>query len=207
MRKVVFQMMSTLNGRIDDPDAWVTGVGEDLYTEIDRLYDTFDTILVGRVTYDEMYAYWPGAADEDGATETNKRMARRMNDYRKLVLSRTGEAGPLAWNNAEQVVIPDDDEMVAFIDGLKRQPGGDIHLSGGARLAQSIVRLGLVDDYHVFVYPVISAGESWFGQVPGQRGIELVNATTFENGVIGLHLRPGDGSPISRPDSFTELLS
>lgn len=47
MRKVVMGMMSTLNGRLDDPAAWVTGVPDDLYSELDRLYRTFDTILVG----------------------------------------------------------------------------------------------------------------------------------------------------------------
>jgi dihydrofolate reductase len=58
MRKVVMRMMTTLNGRLDDPDAWVTGVPDDLYAELDRLYETFDTILVGRTTYEEMFAYW-----------------------------------------------------------------------------------------------------------------------------------------------------
>ena len=46
MRKVVLAMMTTLNGRLDGPDAWVTGVSEDHYQEIDRGYGTFDTILV-----------------------------------------------------------------------------------------------------------------------------------------------------------------
>ena len=45
MRKVVFQMMTTLNGRLDDPDTWVSGVSDDLYREINRVYDTIDTIL------------------------------------------------------------------------------------------------------------------------------------------------------------------
>ena len=40
-------MMTTLNGRLDDPGAWVTGIPDDLYAEIDRVYESFDTILVG----------------------------------------------------------------------------------------------------------------------------------------------------------------
>ena len=54
MRKIVFQMMTTLNGRLDDPMAWVHGVGDDQYREIDRIYATYDTVLVGRTTYEEM---------------------------------------------------------------------------------------------------------------------------------------------------------
>ena len=51
MRNVVMAMMTTLNGRLDDPDAWMTGIPDDLYAELDRVYETFDTVLVGRTTY------------------------------------------------------------------------------------------------------------------------------------------------------------
>jgi hypothetical protein len=54
---VVLAMNTTVNGRLDDPFAWFVGVAEDLYGEINRGYETFDTILVGRVTYEEMAAY------------------------------------------------------------------------------------------------------------------------------------------------------
>ena len=64
MRKIVFQMMTTLNGRLDDPIVWVKGVGDDQYRAIDRLYASYDTVLVGRTTYEEMAAHWPGALSE-----------------------------------------------------------------------------------------------------------------------------------------------
>ncbi len=72
MRKVVMGMMTTLNGRLDDPDAWMTEIPDDLYAEIDRLYGTFDTILVGRRTYEEMFEYWPGAETAEDGSEINK---------------------------------------------------------------------------------------------------------------------------------------
>jgi dihydrofolate reductase len=164
-------------------------------------------VLVGGVTYREMYEYWPGAADEEGSTETNKRMAHRMNTYRKLVFSRSGEPGPLEWANSERVVARDDAELAAFVTDLKAQPGGDIHVSGGAGLAQSLVRLGLVDEYRVYVYPVISPGAAWFGEVEDQRGLELVSATTYENGVIGLYYRAGGVADPGQRESFTEMLT
>jgi dihydrofolate reductase len=209
MRKLVFQMMSTLNGRVDDPDAWVTGVGEDLYAAIERVYDTCDTVLVGHTTYEEMVAYWPGAETEAGGTETNKRMAHRMNTYRKYVISREGEPGPLPWTNAELVRLPDDEAVVAFVADLKGQPGADIHLAGGAGLAQSLVRLGLVDEYHLFVYPSLAAGKAWFDQVEAPRGLRLVNATTYEAGVLGLSYAAASVyEPVTTPrDSFTDFLT
>ena len=54
MRHLVMQMMTTLNGRLDHPEEWVPEIPGDLYAEIDRIYDSFDTVLVGRTTALEM---------------------------------------------------------------------------------------------------------------------------------------------------------
>jgi dihydrofolate reductase len=102
VRKIVLQMMTTLNGRLDDPIVWVHGVSDDQYREIDRIYATFDTVLVGRTTYEEMAAYWPGALSEAAGTETNQAMARRMQTYRKLVFSRSGRQKLTEWNNTHR---------------------------------------------------------------------------------------------------------
>jgi dihydrofolate reductase len=190
MRKVVMGMMTTLNGRLDDPDAWVTGVPDDLYAELDRLYGSFDTILVGRTTYGEMFEYWPGAETAEDGSEPSKSMARKMNAYKKYVLTGAGERPALEWSNAEAVLVHGDDDIVAFVEHLKAQPGGDIHLAGGARLAQTLVRLGLVDQYHFVVHPVFSAGLSWFDQLEEQREMALVSATAYSNGVVGLYYEP-----------------
>lgn len=183
MRSIVLQMMTTLNGRLDDPDAWVSGIPDDLYTEIDRIHETYDTILVGQATYDEMFEYWPQA---DGS-ETVRSMAHKMNTYKKFVFS--GDKRALTWNNARQVLARSDDDIIRFIRDLKAQPGADIHLSGGLRLAQSFVRLGLVDEYRFFVYPVVSSGAGWFDPITGSAGLELVSATAYENGIVGLHYK------------------
>jgi dihydrofolate reductase len=190
MRKVVMGMMTTLNGRLDDPDAWMTGVPDDLFAELDRLYGTFDTVLVGRTTYDEMFEYWPGAETAEDSSEINKSMARKMNAYKKYVFTGASEKTPLEWNNAEQVLAHRDEDIATFVDELKAQSGGDIHLSGGARLAQTVIRLGLVDEYHLVVHPVVSAGSSWFDQIDEQRGMKLLSATAYSNGVVGLYYQP-----------------
>ena len=190
MRKVVLQMMTTLNGRLDDPDAWVTDISDDLYREIDRVYGTFDTVLVGQTTYEEMFAYWPGAETEEGGSEINKSMARKMNSYKKFVFSNGDEKKTLEWNNAEQVLAHSDEDIIKFINDLKAQSGGDIHLSGGARLAQSIIRIGLVDEYHFFVYPVVSVGAAWFDQLEDKHDMDLLSAAAYENGVVGLYYKP-----------------
>ena len=89
-------------------------------------------------------------------------MARRMQTYRKLVFSRSGRQKLTEWNNTELVVAGSDDELAKYLANLKAQPGGDIHLSGGASFAQTVIGLDLVDVFHFFVYPVVSTGASWF---------------------------------------------
>lgn len=190
MRKVVFQMMTTLNGRVDDPDKWVSGISDDQYAEIDRLYSAFDTLLVGHATYKEIVDYWPGAGTEEGASETVKRMAAKMNRSRKYMITKGGEKQTLTWNNSEHIITPTDEDLVVFINTLKTQEGGDIHIVGGAAFAQTIVRLGLIDEYRFFVYPVVSHGKCWFDQVEGQPRLELLSTTTYEGGVVGLYYTP-----------------
>lgn len=205
MRKIVLQMMTTLNGRLDDPMAWVHGVGDDQYRDIERLYAAYDTVLVGRKTYEEMAAYWPGAMSE--GTETNRAMAQRMNTYKKVVFSRSGREKLTEWTNTDRAVIASDNELAKYLRNLKAQPGRDIHLSGGASFARSVIALDLVDELYFFVYPTISPGTSWFSQLTQQRDLRLVGTTSYQNGVVTLHYLPRESQQQTRPASFTDLLT
>jgi dihydrofolate reductase len=206
MRKIVFQMMTTLNGRLDDPMAWVHQIVEDQLREIDRIYATYETVLVGRTTYEEMAAYWPGALSEGAGGEANQSMARRMNTYKKLVFSRSGRQKLTEWNNSEQIVAATEEELAKYLKDLKAQPGGDIHLSGGASFAQSVVALGLVDEFHFFLYPVMSTGASWFSHLADQLELQLHGTRTYENGVVWLHYLPRKPADKARPESYEEML-
>ena len=124
MRKVVMGMMTTLNGRLDDPAAWATGVPDDLFAELDRLYGTFDTILVGRTTYDEMFEYWPGAETDGGRLGAQQEHGPEDELLQEVrVHRRRARQTPLEWSNAEQVPVHGDEEIVAFVNGLKAQAG------------------------------------------------------------------------------------
>ncbi len=204
MRNVVLYMNTTTNGRLDDPYAWFVEMTDDHYTEVERSYETFDTILVGRVTYDEMHAYWPGAETQEEDSEINRRMAKRMNAYKKYVFSRTSAGEPLEWNNSELVTVESDRDLVETVRSIKEQPGKDIHLSGGAALAQTLIRLGLVDEYRFFVHPVVSHGASWFDKIEEPRRLALVSSTSFDNGVIAAFYRPSD-TPVQSEDPSAEL--
>ena len=207
MRDIVLQMMTTLNGRLDDPLAWMGTVVDEQYRAIDRLYAGYDTVLVGRTTYEEMVGYWPGALDDEASGETNRAMARRMHDYRKIVFSRTGDTTISPWHNAERAVVPDDATLSRYLSDLKAEPGRDIHLSGGASLAQTVMGLGLVDRYHFFVYPVVSPGEPWFARLRDKNELKLIGSEHYENGVVGLHYAAVRDAKSTRPKSFSELIA
>lgn len=192
MRKVVLAMNTTLNGKVDDLSAWFDGVPDDLFAEIDRALTGFDTVLVGRVSYEGMSAYWPGAETEEGALPLNRSVARKMNAYKKYVFSSATADRPLEWNNAEPVAVGSDQDLISFVSQLKTRPGSDIYVAGGARLAGTLARLALIDEYRLFVHPVVSPGVAWFDQIEDQRDLQLVRVTPYQNGVVGLYYRPSD---------------
>ena len=136
MRKVVCQMMMTLNGRVDDPMAWMSELSNEQYEFIDQAYAQFDTVLVGRVTYDEMFASWPKARADKDASKAHKSMAERMHRYRKIVIT-TKNFSP-QWNNSEAAICKGDHDVQSLVARLKNADGEGIHLSGGARLAQTL---------------------------------------------------------------------
>lgn len=192
MREVVLAMNTTLNGKVDDLSAWFDGVPDDLFVEIDRSLAEFDAVLVGRVSYEAMRDYWPGAETEEGASPINRSVARKMNAHKKYVFSSASADRPLEWNNAEPVAVSSDEDVVTFVRSLKAQPGSGIYVAGGARLAATLARLALIDEYRLFVHPVVSPGAAWFDQIEDQRGLQLIRVTPYGNGVVGLYYRPSD---------------
>lgn len=189
MRKVVLQMMTTLNGRLDDPDAWMVPTGDKLDQEILRQYEGFDSLIVGQTTYKEMLEFWPAAEKDENSPELLD-LAHRMNTYKKYVISNGDVKEDLEWTNAEQVLIHGDDELVAFVNDLKNQEGRDIHVPGGARLAQSLIRLSLIDQYHFYIHPTVSKGLSWFDLIDEKRDMELISTTQYDNGIVGVYYQP-----------------
>ena len=205
MRELVLQMMTTLNGRLDAPYAWVASVTEDQYEAIVAHYADYDTILVGHTTYDEMVAYWPSALESGEGSASNQRMAQHMHDYRKVVISRE-ERQLRPWNNTEQRTAADDTGFIGTINQLKGEEGKAILLSGGSSLARRAIALGLVDVFRFFVYPTVSAGPPWFDELDGLN-LDLVETNSFRNGVVELSYRLRPQVQRDEPSRFTELLS
>jgi dihydrofolate reductase len=183
MRKVILGMNITLDGYVVGPNG-----------EIDFLFPTFtpaqmemeteslrevDTIVLGRVNYLEMAAYWPTQITE---------MANLLNSHAKIVFSKTLDK--LEWNNSRLATT----DIAEEIAQLKQQPGKNIVVTGGPMLAQSLLRLGLIDEINLTVHPVVlGSGTPLF---PELLNLKLLSTRTFDSGAIALTYQPvrnGDG--------------
>ena len=128
---------------------------------------------MGRVTYNEMAAYWPTSSDEYAAS---------MNDLPKVVFSKTLESAD--WKDS-RVARGD---LAEEISALKREPGGDIVAWGGASFVQALSRQGLVDEYRLVINPVaLGNGLPLFKDLSAPITLQLVQARTFANGAA-LHV-------------------
>lgn len=179
MRKVILMMQVSLDGFIEGPDrdlSWHR-VDDDLHSHFNDLLRTMGAFLDGRVTYELMADYWPTADQDPSSSPAEIEFAGIWRDMPKIVYSRTlVEAG---WNT--EVV---GDVVVEDVEKLKDQPGGDLAL-GGANLAASFRRLGLIDEYRLYVHPVlVGRGTPLFEATDALTPLRLLESRTFGNGVV-----------------------
>jgi len=182
MRKVIASPFISLDGFIAGPQGKVNwGVGGE---EFDRdtlplLLGRVDTILLGRVTYQELAAYWPFASTEDDIN------AELMNTIPKMVFSRTlSQVEWGKWGNARLVK----DDPVQTIANLKQRPGRDMVIFGSGRLVSQLAQAGLVDEFQLRVHPVVlGAGVPLFRDLKEPFQLSLLEATPLSQGVVVLH--------------------
>ena len=179
MRKLVVQMMVSLDGYFEGPgqDLSWHRVDDELHAHFNERLATMSAFLEGRVTYQLMEAFWPTADQEPGYPPTMREFAGIWRAVPKIVFSRTLlEVGPNAALRAE--VDPDE------INALKQRPGGDMTL-GGVDLVETFRRLDLVDEYRLYVNPVIVGhGRRLFDIADHPTDLDLVETRKFGNGVV-----------------------
>jgi dihydrofolate reductase len=143
------------------------------------LFQTAGAFLLGRRTYEIFAAYWPTVSAE------RDEIARALNILPKYVASRTLETA--SW--AGTTVIRDAARDVAE---LKQQPGKPIFALGSSQLVQTLIKRDLVDEYQLWLHPVVlGAGKTLFPDSGPRRDLTLVDSTTTGNGLVILtYARP-----------------
>jgi dihydrofolate reductase len=188
MRKVVFFMMTTLNGLYERGRWDVDPTGIDWH-QADAEFETFaaeqlaaaDTIVFGRVTYEGMATYWPTPE----AIAADPAVAAPMNALEKVVVSRTLQEA--SWSNSRLA----GDDVAGEIQRLKAAPGKDIIILASSDLATSLAVADVIDEYRIMVNPVlIGHGKPVFAGLARDVSLTLVDTRRFGNGNVLLTYAP-----------------
>lgn len=186
MRKLIASTFTSLDGVMqapggpsEDPSGnfrlggWLFAFGD---AGMDFSASGFDgkdrELVLGCTTYDIFEAFWPYQSEDDP-------IARTLNAAKKHVASRTLKS--LQWNNSSVL----DGDIVSAITALKVQPGHDLQLIGSGNLIQTLQAASLIDEYHVWTYPVVlGSGKRLFEHGARPCALRLVASTVSTKGVV-----------------------
>jgi dihydrofolate reductase len=171
----------TLDGVIDAP-VWTFDYGFDpkMGERIGEVTARSSGILLGRNTFEMFAPAWSTRTAEDDPG------APFFNETRKYVVS--GTLTDPDWNNSEVIGAYDADRIRA----LKDEVDGDLYVSGSATLVHALLADGLVDELHLFVFPLTRPGESprLFPADGAPAKLRLLGTEAYENGVVHLAYGP-----------------
>lgn len=185
MRKVIYWTSLSVDGYIEaatgDSD-WLVP-DEELHRHFNSLESTIDTHhLYGRRMYELMAAFWPTADENPAAPDYVVEYARIWKSVKKIVFSKTLQR--VDWNS--RLVKSDAVEEVAR---LKHQPGKDMSV-GGTGLASSLAASGLIDEYRLYVMPVVlGGGVPMFRLLHSAIELTLEEVQKFSSGAVLLRYR------------------
>jgi dihydrofolate reductase len=183
MRKVIYSMGTSLDGYIAGPDGdfeWAAP-DEELHRFHNEQTRELGGHLLGRRLYETM-VYWETADQDPAATEVTVEFARIWQSLPKIVFSKTLET---VQGNSRLVM----DGVAEEVARLKEQDGRDLAV-GGAGLASSLAKLGLIDEYRLFVNPVVvGGGTPFFPALEKPINLELVETRTFGSRVLYMRYR------------------
>jgi len=186
MRKIILMINVTLDGFIEGTNGefdWMA-FDEELWKDINDLLNTVDTTLFGRVAYQAFANYWPSAATNPSSPKNEIDFAHWIEKTPKIVFSKTLRKAE--WNKSRLVK----ENIAREISQLKQQAGKDVVMFGGAGIASTFMKLGLIDEFRIRVFPtVLGGGSSLFNGFNDRMNLQLLETKTFKSGVVALHYR------------------
>jgi dihydrofolate reductase len=189
MRKLVVSMNLSLDGFMSGPrdelDWHVETWSEAMSAKLLEILDNADTILLGRITYEAMAKYWPYKPLETGFPRQDQAIADKMNNYTKIVFSHYPL--PLTWKNARYARR----HFVEEIRELRHRSGKNLLLFGSGKLASSLIKSGVVDEYQLWIHPVLlGKGTPFFSSPEKIMNLRLSGSEMLEPGVVLLSYEP-----------------
>lgn len=176
MRKVIAGLFISLDGITESPDQWQESFDEDMAAELQAHIENTDTIVLGRVTYQEWADYWPNSDDE--------LFAPYINNSPKYVVSTT--LNEVQWGDRENITLF---KSIEEVGKLKEQSGKHISVAGSPTLVRALIEQDILDELTLYIHPVVAGkGKRLFGDGSDLKRMDLVNARTTRTGnVITTH--------------------
>lgn len=179
-RKIVLDLAVSLDGFIEGINGETDWCIMDEDMDFIKFLSSVDTILYGRKSYDLWGEYTPGKESSD----MERKIWELVHSKKKYVFSKK-------LTRIDNNVIIINDNIAGEVNKLKKEPGKDIWLYGGASLITTFMNLGLVDEYRLSVHPVIlGSGKPLFVDIKQRQELKLVDTRRFSSGVVQLCYHP-----------------
>lgn len=184
MRKLILQVQISVDGYMAGPNGemdWMVWDWDDqLNRYVTALTDTIDTILLGRKMAGGFISHWSQVAADPEHPEHASGI--KFMETPKVVFSKSLSESP--WENTTLAT----GDLSEEIKPLKQQHGKDLIVYGGAGFVASLIKAGMIDEFHLFVNPtILGQGIPIFDQLEGTQYLTLKQATGFECGIVLLN--------------------
>lgn len=178
MRKLITAINMTLDGFCDHTAGIVDN---ELHETFNALFEQADTAIFGRKTYQLMEEAWPAMVAHPTGNKPMDDFAVLIDNISKVVFSHTLKS--VDWKNTRLAAESLEEE----VKKLKQQPGKNI-LVGGPSLIANLTNKGLIDEYHLFVHPIIlGSGLVLFKDIQHKVGLKLLGTKVLGTGVVVHH--------------------
>jgi dihydrofolate reductase len=184
LRKLKLQVQMSIDGCIAGPNGemdWMVGLQDDKINKyVNELTESFDTILLGRKMADGFISYWSDVINKPD--DPWYALAKKMIEIPKVVFTKT--LNKSKWINTDIATGDLTDEIIK----LKSRGGKDMVVYGGASFDSSLIKLGLIDEFLLFINPVaIGNGMTIFKDLNEIQKFNMVKSVAFDSGEVLLH--------------------
>jgi dihydrofolate reductase len=181
MRKVILECAVSLDGLIEGPNGEYDWCFNDQDYDLTEFVNSIDAIFYGRKSYELFGKQIPETfKDEEEKKSWESMLSKKAYVFSTTLKQATGNVTLVGENVVEEV------------RKIKNQPGKDIWLFGGASLVTSLLNLGLVDEIHLAVHPIVlGAGKPLFIDIQQRLKLELINTKVYSTGLVRLNYRAG----------------
>lgn len=175
--------MTSIDGYFEGPNGTLDWhlVDEEFNKYAIDLLNQIDSLIFGRITYEIMASYWP----TKGAIEDDPIVAAKMNELTKIVYSKTLKNSD--WQNTK---FFSGENLREELNEMKNKPGKDIAVFGSSNLSLDLIREGLIDEYRIFINPVVlGGGKILFEGIGDRMKLNLTQTRTFKSGNVLLYYK------------------